>query len=141
MSFMAQPKIPNDMLPWIEARKRFRLSHAQIQMARELGLNPKQFGKLDNHHQEPWKQPLPEFIASLYKSASARGCRRSSDRSRRSPPRNRRRSRNARRSGPLPARRLRGLPRPCRPIDVPDVWNRLIGRFGLTRSMCKRADE
>jgi hypothetical protein len=66
MSFMAQPKIPNDMLPWIEARKRFRLSHAQIQMARELGLNPKQFGKLDNHHQEPWKQPLPEFIASLY---------------------------------------------------------------------------
>jgi hypothetical protein len=66
MSSMAQPKIPNDMLPWIEARKRFRLSHAQIQMARELGLNPKQFGKLDNHHQEPWKQPLPEFITSLY---------------------------------------------------------------------------
>jgi hypothetical protein len=66
MSFMAQPKIPNDMLPRIEVRKRFRLSHAQIQMARELGLNPKQFGKLDNHHQEPWKQPLPEFIASLY---------------------------------------------------------------------------
>jgi hypothetical protein len=66
MSFMAQPKIPNDMLPWIDARKRFRLSHAQIQMARELGLNPKQFGKLDNHHQEPWKEPLPEFIASLY---------------------------------------------------------------------------
>jgi hypothetical protein len=35
-------------------------------MAREFGLNPKQFGKLDNHHQEPWKQPLPEFITSLY---------------------------------------------------------------------------
>ncbi len=58
--------IPNGLQPWIDARQRFRLSHAQIQMARELGLNPKQFGKLDNHRQEPWKQPLPEFIATLY---------------------------------------------------------------------------
>jgi hypothetical protein len=66
ISFMAQPKISNDLQPWIDARKRFRLSHAQIQMARELGLNPKQFGKLDNNHQEPWKQPLAELIASLY---------------------------------------------------------------------------
>src|SRR6202041_3324630 len=62
ISFMAQPKISNDLQPWIDARKRFRLSHAQIQMARELGLNPKQFGKLDNNHQEPWKQPLAELI-------------------------------------------------------------------------------
>ncbi len=37
-----------------------------IQMARELGLNPKEFGKLANHRQEPWKRPLPEFIAHLY---------------------------------------------------------------------------
>jgi hypothetical protein len=37
-----------------------------IQMARELGMNPKKFGKLDNHHQERWKRPLPEFIAHLY---------------------------------------------------------------------------
>jgi len=35
-------------------------------MARELGMNPKKLGKLDNHHQEPWKLPLPEFIAHLY---------------------------------------------------------------------------
>lgn len=35
-------------------------------MARELGLNPKQFGKLANHRQERWKRPLPEFVASLY---------------------------------------------------------------------------
>ena len=35
-------------------------------MARELGLNPKKFGKLANHHQEPWKRPLPDFIAALY---------------------------------------------------------------------------
>ena len=63
---MAQIPISNDLKPWIEARKRFGLSHAQVQMARELGLNPKKFGGLDNHRQEPWKQPLPEFIATLY---------------------------------------------------------------------------
>ena len=33
-----QAKIPPSMQPWIEARKRFRLSHAHVQMARELGL-------------------------------------------------------------------------------------------------------
>jgi hypothetical protein len=63
---MALYPIPNDLKPWIEARKRFGLSHAQIQMARELGLNPQKLGKLDNHRQEPWKQPLPQFIAHLY---------------------------------------------------------------------------
>ena len=35
-------------------------------MARELGLNPAKFGKLDNHKQEPWKMPLPQFIEHLY---------------------------------------------------------------------------
>ena len=51
---------------WIEARKRHRLSNAHVQMARELGLNPKKLGKIDNAAQEPWKQPLPEFIERLY---------------------------------------------------------------------------
>lgn len=37
-----------------------------IQMARELGLNPKKFGKLANHRQEPWKRPLPEVIAYFH---------------------------------------------------------------------------
>ena len=52
---------------WIDARKRHRLSHPQVQMARELGLNPKKLGKLDNHRQEPWKLPLPVFIEQLYR--------------------------------------------------------------------------
>ncbi|MBF0421322.1 MAG: hypothetical protein HQL78_14315 [Magnetococcales bacterium] len=59
-------KIPQDLVDWIAARKRFRLSHAQIQMARELGMNPKKLGKLANHKQEPWKAPLPEFIEDVY---------------------------------------------------------------------------
>ena len=59
-------KIPAKLKIWIDARKRFHLSHEQIQMARELGMNPKKFGKLANHKQEPWKEPLPEFIETLY---------------------------------------------------------------------------
>lgn len=51
---------------WVDARKRHKLSHAHIQMARELGMNPKKFGKLDNHRQEPWKAPLRIFIENLY---------------------------------------------------------------------------
>ena len=35
-------------------------------MARELGMNPKKFGKIANHKQEPWKAPLPVFIEDLY---------------------------------------------------------------------------
>lgn len=59
-------KIPKELQPWIEAKKRHRLSQMHIQMARELGMNPKNFGKLDNHKQEPWKAPLPHFIENLY---------------------------------------------------------------------------
>jgi hypothetical protein len=68
MSAMGKKRaaIPNDLKPWIEAKKRHRLSQLHIQMARELGMNPKRFGKIDNHRQEPWKAPLPIFIESLY---------------------------------------------------------------------------
>jgi len=50
---------------WIDARQRHRLSHAQVQMARELGMNPKTLGKMDNHGQEPWKMPLKRHIEHL----------------------------------------------------------------------------
>jgi hypothetical protein len=56
----------NDLTIWIDARKRFHLSDAQIQMARELGLNPKKFGSLANHRQGPWEAPLPKFIEEIY---------------------------------------------------------------------------
>jgi hypothetical protein len=47
---------------WVDAQNRFHLSHAHIQMARELGMNPKRFGGKANHKQEPWKLPLPELL-------------------------------------------------------------------------------
>jgi hypothetical protein len=59
-------RIPDHLQAWITARKRHHLSHAHVQMARELGMNPKTLGKIDNADQEPWKLPLPAFIESLY---------------------------------------------------------------------------
>jgi hypothetical protein len=29
-------------------------------------MNPKKFGKIANHKQEPWKAPLPVFIERIY---------------------------------------------------------------------------
>ena len=59
-------QLRSKLQPWFDARKRFKLSHAQIQMARELGMNPKKLGSLANHHQERWKAPLPQFIEDCY---------------------------------------------------------------------------
>ena len=58
--------VPERVQIWIEVRKRYHLSDAQIQMARELGLNPHKFGKISNEKQEPWKIPLPQFIEAIY---------------------------------------------------------------------------
>jgi len=58
--------VPQKLKPWVEARNKYRLSHAQVQMARELGMNPKKFGGLANHRDEPWKMPLPQYIEHLY---------------------------------------------------------------------------
>ena len=70
---MAKKKIKpsqQKLMAWIDARKRHRLSHARIQMARELGMNPKKLGRLDNHRPKavenaPWKMPLSNFIEHL----------------------------------------------------------------------------
>ena len=66
MAKRKKKSLPPKYLPWVDVRKRFHLSHAHIQMARELGMNPKKFGGKANHKQEPWKAPLPVFIEQLY---------------------------------------------------------------------------
>ena len=58
--------LPPTAQAWVEARVRYQLSHAQVQMGLELGLNPRKLGKVANHRQEPWKAPLPQFIEQLY---------------------------------------------------------------------------
>lgn len=54
--------IPNRLRPWVDARRKWKLSHLHVQMARELGLNPNKLGKIASHRQELWKAPLPDFI-------------------------------------------------------------------------------
>ena len=51
---------------WMVAQKKHRLSDKHVQMGRELGLNPDKSGKIDNHKQETWKTPLPQFIEEIY---------------------------------------------------------------------------
>ena len=50
----------------VDAKRKFKLSDKHIQMARELGLNPRKFGSLDNNKQQPWKAPLKDFIERIY---------------------------------------------------------------------------
>src|SRR5918996_1002741 len=59
-------RLPERLQGWIDARTRHHLSHAHVQMARQLGLNPKKLGKLDDHRREPGKAPPPGFIERLY---------------------------------------------------------------------------
>ena len=63
---MTKKRVSAKLQVWIDARQRYRLTDAQIQMARELGLNPGKFGGYANHRQEPWKRPLGEYIEHLY---------------------------------------------------------------------------
>jgi hypothetical protein len=57
---------------WAYAKKKYRLSHETIKMAQSLGLNPKKFGKIGNHRQEPWKAPLSVFIREIYEKQQAK---------------------------------------------------------------------
>ena len=41
-------KIPDKYQVWIDVRKRYHLSHAHIQMARELGMNPTSIERKQN---------------------------------------------------------------------------------------------
>jgi hypothetical protein len=66
MAKKKKTRLPAQLQPWLEARQKYRLTDTQIQMARELGLNPRKFGRYANHRQEPWKRPLSEYIEHLY---------------------------------------------------------------------------
>jgi len=63
---MSKKKNATKYQAWIDARKKYHLSDDHIQMARELGMNPKKLGGLAYTKQEPWKAPLPDFIERIY---------------------------------------------------------------------------
>lgn len=64
---MSKPKrIANKFLPWLDARKKHRLTHLQVQMARELGLNPRRLGGYAGNDKDPNRLSPGEFIEALY---------------------------------------------------------------------------
>lgn len=72
MTRMANKQLSQNLKDWVDARKRHHLSHAHIQMARELGMNPKNLGKIADHRQQPWKAPLADYIEHLYRKSFGR---------------------------------------------------------------------
>ena len=52
--------------PWAVAKTKYRLNAKQIAMAKELGKNPKKFGKLVPSKSQPWKTSLGQFIEDCY---------------------------------------------------------------------------
>ncbi len=69
---MAGKKSKQKLQAWSEARARHHLTEAQVQMARELGMNPDSLGKIDNPGQERWKRPVPELIEDAYRKRFGR---------------------------------------------------------------------
>ena len=63
---MTTKKLPEKFQVWVDIRKKYHLSHMHIQMAREMGLNPKKFSGLANNNQQDWKDPLPKYLVTLY---------------------------------------------------------------------------
>jgi hypothetical protein len=66
MSKRQRAPLPPREQEWVEARRRHGLSHARVQMARELGMNAKKLPSIDSERQERWKAPLLAFIEDLY---------------------------------------------------------------------------
>jgi hypothetical protein len=58
---------PEKMKQWIDARKKYTLNHVQVEMARELGMDPKNFEGIAKHIQEFSKQQLSDFIEAEYR--------------------------------------------------------------------------
>ena len=51
------------------SKKKYRLSNISVQKAIRLGLNPKKLGSIASHKQQPWKEPLADFIDRIYEKA------------------------------------------------------------------------
>jgi hypothetical protein len=67
MLAMSQAKKLKQPELWTEAKKKCRLTQAEIEKAQALGLNPKKL--IANHtscQQEQWKAPVGEWIQEIY---------------------------------------------------------------------------
>ncbi|MHB1253559.1 MAG: hypothetical protein ACYCZ1_05265 [Candidatus Humimicrobiaceae bacterium] len=53
-------------IEWKEAKKRCRLNAETVQMAKELGLNPKSLIKNIPNKSQSWKKPVYLWIREMY---------------------------------------------------------------------------
>jgi hypothetical protein len=93
---MAGKKLSAKLQDWIKARERHRLSHAHVQMARELGMNPRKLGKLETTTRSPGKRRCRSSSSAFTSRTSAGSGPRSSHRSRSGQPYSMQRRRRAR---------------------------------------------
>ena len=57
---------------WAEAKKKCRLNNETLQMAKEMGLNPKSLIKNIPNKSEQWKSPVNEWIQEMYEKRKAK---------------------------------------------------------------------
>ena len=51
---------------WLEVKRRCKLNNEEIQMAKEMGLNPKSLIKNIPNKNEQWKAPVKIWIRDMY---------------------------------------------------------------------------
>lgn len=51
---------------WVEAKRKCRLNAEEVQMAKEMGLNPKSLIKNIPAKNEQWKTPVKIWIRDMY---------------------------------------------------------------------------
>lgn len=57
---------------WAEAKKKCRLNLETLQMAKEMGLNPRSLIKNIPNKSEQWKSPVSEWIQEMYEKRKAK---------------------------------------------------------------------
>lgn len=65
---------------WAEAKRRCRLNAETLQMAKELGLNPRSLIKNVPSKSQPWKIPVAVWVRALYARRGEKAARRRGER-------------------------------------------------------------
>ena len=63
---------------WAEAQRRCRLSDEGVQIARDLGLNPRSLIKNIPSPSEPWKEPVEDWVRAMAARRGGAAARRAS---------------------------------------------------------------
>jgi hypothetical protein len=57
---------------WLEAKRKCKLNGEEIQMAKEMGLNPKSLMKNIPNKNEQWKTPVKIWVRDMYEDGFSR---------------------------------------------------------------------